>query len=433
MISAAGASSGGTTRGGDGNKKARKFIYILLRGNTHDTFEIDKTTGTLLVASPVKYERASHYLLQVKALETSSDSSDIDSSFPFDSLPTYISVEIDIVDVNNHPPRFHLAPATDPLVEQQADSESSLIDIHISESASVGSVLWNFTATDLDEGLSGMVHYEIVQPSSSGGTDDSNTRDDDADGEEMDESKFRMNALTGTLYLQAPLDYETESSYVIVVRATDQSPNPSQRLNSSITARITVQDENDNGPRFLSTSKVSLLYSVEPVGSVLHTVIATDADSAENGRVTYEISSGNELGYFTLNGNTGELSLAKPLLTLGRGGGLDQHPQQHEERTRFRLNITASDHGSPARLASQLLQISLDDTGKNSPPRFTRSKYEARIAENSLLGTQVVKVMAQDRHGSELCLYGAIYFFFTYRLSSSSSYSSLACLLDMLL
>ncbi|CAG7831120.1 unnamed protein product [Allacma fusca] len=324
----------------DNEVDSRKFTYVIARGNIHDTFDVDKTTGALLVAKQIKYEVTSHYLLQVQALS----SGDVPSS-----AANYVSVDIDILDVNNNSPHF-----------LQGDP----IEIHVAENTRVGSVVWNFTAMDADDGLNGIVHYEILQ--------------------QYPEETFRINTLTGTMYLQATLDYETQSSYMVVVMATDQALNPLERLNSTTTAHIFVDDQNDNIPRFLSSQKISV-YEVEPSNSVLHTVIAMDLDSGENGRITYSIISGNEAGYFLLNRDSGQLSLLKSL--------------DREEFDYFSLNVTASDQGSPRNVATQLLQVTLENVN-NNPPQFVYRKYEARVQENSLIGTEVIKVTAFDRHQS---------------------------------
>ncbi|KFM63480.1 Protocadherin Fat 2, partial [Stegodyphus mimosarum] len=93
----------------------------------------------------------------------------------------------------------------------------------------------------------------------------------------------------------------------------------------------------------------------EPVNyPVLH-VIAIDKDSRDNGRVTYVISQGNERGHFSLDYDSGLLSVAKPL--------------DREEIHHYELNITASDHGRPPRSSFQVLHIYVEDVNDN-PPHF---------------------------------------------------------------
>lgn len=52
---------------------------------------------------------------------------------------------------------------------------------------------------------------------------------------------------------------------------------------------------NDNNPQFQSSTSVAVREDAI-VGSQIYTVIATDKDTAENGKVVYEIVGGNEEG-----------------------------------------------------------------------------------------------------------------------------------------
>ena len=110
--------------------------------------------------------------------------------------------------------------------------------------------------------------------------------------------------------------------------------------------------------------------------------MAIDLDSGQSGRVTYSIGSGNEGGYFVLNPANGHLSLAKSL--------------KREQLAYFSLNITASDQGTPTNLATQILQITVEEFTSH-PPQFVERRFEARVQENSLIGTEVLKVTAFGR------------------------------------
>lgn len=321
--------------------------YTIIEGNIDDSFEINKSSGAIYVAQELNYEVTSQFTLQVQTV----DNSLVD-------YPTkFISVDIDLFDVNDERPRFIANNGGDP------------ITFSVSENARVGSVIYNFTALDLDDGLNGVVHYSIVDQDST--------------------EKFRINVLSGVLYLNSALDYEQQSCWIVIISATDQAPNQNERLDSKVTAYISVEDENDHYPVFVSNSKISL-WDSEPLELTLHSVIAVDKDSNENGRVRYSIINGNEAGYFLLNETSGHLSLVKSL--------------KNADVTGFTLNISASDHGSPPKKSTQILQVILQDTFK-SPPQFAERKYEAKIQENSLIGTEVIRITAFRRNQSKHFLY----------------------------
>jgi hypothetical protein len=252
-----------------------------------------------------------------------------------------ITVEIQLLDLNDDSAKF----TQDPTI------------FSVSESSRIGKLVWNFTAVDSDGNMNGILHYSILH--------------------QEPFEVFRINKLTGGLYVQSQLDYETCSSYLLVVMATDQSRRMEERLNSSVTVNIKVHDENDNVPYFISASTTDI-YELEPLQTAFHTVIAKDIDAEENGRLSYRIMSGNDEGIFNLNPENGRLSLAKPL---------------KREVKRYSLNISATDHGSTPNVASQILSVSVK-ADQNHAPRFSSPQYEAKVPENSPLGTDVLKVVA---------------------------------------
>ena len=73
-----------------------------------------------------------------------------------------------------------------------------------------------------------------------------------------------------------------------------------------MTARITIEDINDNKPIFHSRSEV-IIAEDEPVGYPLLVVAATDLD--KNNSIRYTIVGGNVGRTFALESDTGELSI----------------------------------------------------------------------------------------------------------------------------
>jgi protocadherin-16/23 len=187
--------------------------------------------------------------------------------------------------------------------------------------------------------------------------------------------------------LNSELDYEQQQSYIIVLSATDQALKVDERLFTTVTVHIRIEDQNDIFPKFISTSQISI-WETEPLHSVVHVVMAADEDSGENGRVTYRITNGNEDDYFFLNESNGHLSLVN---SLAKG----------IELTHFVLNISATDHGIPPKSIYQLLQVMVQEL-YTSRPQFLEQKYEARIQENSLIGTEVLRITAFRRNQSKM-------------------------------
>lgn len=312
-------------------------LTSLVSDSIRDAFDIDRSTGSLVVARELDRETQAEYRLEVRALDTSTMNNPQSSA---------ITVRVDIDDANDNSPKW----AQDPVM------------IPIDENTDVGTAVYNFTAFDADSGSNGDLRYHLVKQYPNTNT-------------------FTVDSLTGTLILSGSLDFETTQEYNIVVKATDQSLNISERRSTSVTARIIVTDFNDNSPKFVvPTTSTALLTESATIGMTIIHLVAVDIDSGDNGRVTYVISSGNDAGLFSLGYDTGILTLAKPLL--------------YNQKT-FVLNITANDHGTPTRKASMELKLVVQGN-VNGPPKFLESEYTASIPEDAFIGSVVTKVTAKS-------------------------------------
>jgi len=310
-----------------------RVTYTILSGNVYGSFDFNMTTGVLFVAREIDRELASQYSLQVKAVDSSATN-------PQSNI---INIKIDVVDVNDCAPQFKIDP----------------VIFSIAENTAIATAVWNFSAVDLDDGVNGMIQYSLTQ--------------------QWPVAVFKINSNSGILTLIHPLDHEQYPEFTIVVTATDQAEK--ERLSTSITARILVEDVNDNAPVFVSRTRVDIMED-EPIGYPLLHVIAIDRDSRDNGRVSYAVASGNEDAAFSLDPTSGILAVTRPL--------------DRESQNRYQLNVTASDHGKPPKSSWQLIHIQVEDINDN-PPHFLRSIYETSVAENAGVGTFVIKVSATDK------------------------------------
>ncbi|KAM6931595.1 protocadherin-16-like [Lycodopsis pacificus] len=315
-----------------------EVTYTVVGGTGRDgTFVVDRLNGDVYLARPLDYERDARYTLEIE----------VDNLSHAPPSSTLVHLDIDIEDSNDHAPQFPEDPIT----------------IVISENMEPGSSVYTFQATDKDgSGPNSELKYSIFHQWP-------NTP-----------SLLTLDPSTGVLSLGQELDHEVTSNLILVVKATDSAHDASQRRWGSVTARVYVTDENDNPPVFSSPTAVSVMED-QPVGFVALYVMARDADQGENGRVTYSIQSGNTGGTFSLNPNTGSLSIFKPL--------------DREEQDVFNLTITAEDHGIPQHSSSQLLCVHVIDVN-DEVPWFEESQYEAQISENRPPGTSVLTVSASD-------------------------------------
>ncbi|XP_070773757.1 protocadherin-16 [Enoplosus armatus] len=316
-----------------------QVTYLVVGGTDRDgTFMVDRLKGDVYLVRELDYEKGSRYTLHIEV-------SDFSQAFPSSHL---VQLDVNVQDSNDHAPQFTEDPVT----------------IVIPENTEPGASIYTFQALDQDgSGPNSELRYSIEH-----------YWPDTPDLLNLDPS-------SGVLTLGQKLDRESTPSLYLVVRATDQAVDPSQRRWGSVTARVFVTDENDNAPVFSSPSAVSVMED-QPVGFVILYVMARDEDEGENGRVSYRIQAGNSAGRFSLNPNTGSLSILKAL--------------DREEQEVFNVTIVAEDHGIPQLSTSQVLCVQVIDVNDEAPV-FQRAEFETQVMENQGPGTTVFTVTATDR------------------------------------
>ncbi|CAK1540749.1 unnamed protein product [Leptosia nina] len=331
------------------NGEEERQISYLLMSLTSDyspgTFEIDRRTGSLVVARQLDREIQDEYRLEIRALDTSATNNPQSSA---------VTVRIEIIDINDNAPLWPEDP----------------IRIEVPETTAVGVNIHNFTAKDDDAGVNGEINFRVVSsiPSS--------------------KATFNLDPLTGTLTLISPLDYETLQDYWLVVEAVDQAVNITERLATSATVHVIVQDANDNTPTFVSARKVSV--TLNALTGVLYQALAVDSDSGDNGKISYYISNGNDHSYFAMDYDSGRLTLSKKFAS----DTSKMRPGQ------YKLNLTASDHGLPFPRQSHMTLVLHLLESTNTPPRFSEATYKANISEDIRPGSFVTRVSAKSSRGN---------------------------------
>ncbi|XP_058485311.1 protocadherin-17 isoform X3 [Solea solea] len=202
--------------------------------------------------------------------------------------------------------------------------------LQIPENNIPGEYLGSVLAHDPDLGQNGTVYYSIVNSNVSGG--DVNTY-------------VNVNAANGAIYAVRSFNYEQIKYFDFKVLAKDAG---SPHLESNATVRISVLDVNDNIPVIVlplllnDTAEIHVPRNVG-VGYIVTTVRAVDNDYGESGRLTYEISDGNEDHLFEIDPVTGEVRTA--------------HPFWDDVNPMVELIIRVSDHGKPTLTAAARLIV----------------------------------------------------------------------------
>ncbi|XP_034721905.1 protocadherin Fat 3a isoform X5 [Etheostoma cragini] len=119
------------------------------------------------------------------------------------------------------------------------------------------------------------------------------------------------------------------------------------------------------------------------IGSSVFKVNAYDGDTGFNGQILYSISDGNTDSCFTIDMDTGLISVFLPM--------------DREKRDRYLLNLTIYDLGLPQKTAWRLLTVYIEDANDNAPQFLQEGGYKIVIPENTAIGTDVIQVEATDK------------------------------------
>ncbi|MGH0114603.1 UNVERIFIED_CONTAM: hypothetical protein FKN15_031088 [Acipenser sinensis] len=230
--------------------------------------------------------------------------------------------------------------------------------------ATAGSVMLTVSAMDRDQGLNGTVLYHIAE----GNVD----------------STFYINRTMGTVVTLKELDYEvSHGRYTLIITATDQCPNPSQRLQSSSTVLVNVIDVNDVTPTFPRSFEGPFDITEGQPGPRVWTLRAQDEDSGPNGQVEYSIVSGDPQNEFVISPVEGELRVR-------RDAELDR-----ENIAFYNITVQAKDLGMPARSSTVLVSVRVLDINDNDPI-LLNLPMNMSVSEGAPVSTSVSRVLAFD-------------------------------------
>lgn len=101
----------------------------------------------------------------------------------------------------------------------------------------------------------------------------------------------------------APLDREFTPFYWLTVLAVDKGSVP---LSAVTEVYIEVTDINDNIPCMLQPVFYPSVQEDAPLGTSVLQLEAWDPDSSSQGKLTFNLTSGNHMGYFVIHPSTGE-------------------------------------------------------------------------------------------------------------------------------
>uniref|UniRef100_A0A8C3DP03 Cadherin-23 n=1 Tax=Corvus moneduloides TaxID=1196302 RepID=A0A8C3DP03_CORMO len=298
----------------------------------HNHFRINPSTG--LVMRGVRHldrEQNSSHVLEVEAYNTEQG-----------PMRSSVRVIVYVEDVNDEVPVF---------------TQRQYNRLGLRETAGIGTSVAVVRATDRDTGNGGLVNYKIVSGA---------------------EGKFEIDESTGLITTIDYLDYETKTSYLMNVSATDQAPPNNQGFCS---VYVSLLNELDEAVQFSNSSYEAVIMENIPLGSEVLRVQARSIDNLN--QITYKFDPNTNpqaLSLFKINGITGVITVK---------GQVDR-----EKGDFYTLTVVADDGGP--KIDSTVVTITVLDENDNSPQFDITSDSSVSVAEDSAVGKRVALVLARD-------------------------------------
>ncbi|KAG6937290.1 cadherin related 23 [Chelydra serpentina] len=226
------------------------------------------------------------------------------------------------------------------------------------ETAGIGTSVAVVRATDRDTGNGGLVNYKILSGS---------------------EGKFEIDESTGLITTIDYLDYETKTSYLMNVSATDQAPPNNQGFCSIY---VSLLNELDEAVQFSNLTYEAVITENIPTGSEVLRVLARSIDNLN--QITYKFdpnTNAQALSLFKINGITGVITV-KGLVDREKGDF-------------YTLTVVADD-GGPKVDSTVKVTITVLDENDNSPQFDITSDSAVSVAEDSAIGRRIAVVLARD-------------------------------------
>ncbi|KAK6636218.1 hypothetical protein RUM43_009876 [Polyplax serrata] len=300
--------------------------YYIIEGDEGKTFAMNDRTGIISRIKAIDREEKAFYSLKCIARANLAYG--------------WTLVNITVIDINDNRPTF------------AREKE----EVHVDENAPVGLEIYHAKAKDKDAGPNNRFKYTLTA---------------------NPENRFRINELTGVVYLNRKIQKPPGTRIPIEITVTDFGEPP---LTSKQVVTLNVRDVNDHTPVFDHTSYETSLLESTPVNDRFFRLSATDADLSANGMVTYAITEGNTEGNFGIFPD-GYLYVKS---TLDR-----------EDKDYYSLIVTARDGGDPPRSSTVPVVIHVIDENDNRP-EFTNSTFTFHIFENEPPDSFVGKLTAVD-------------------------------------
>ncbi|XP_059080013.1 cadherin-related tumor suppressor-like [Tigriopus californicus] len=389
---------------------------------THD-FSIDQWTGEIKTNRYLDRERKSVHEFKVIA----TDQSEVNP------LSATAQVSVKLLDVNDNSPKiendkseFYIPPGLSPgdfifgIFASDADSgdnaelrfslrgrDSRYFDMDPVSGVGVASKQFQekfsyqvivvvsdsgFNSLSTEEKFEIFLAKELVVPSFSSPIDEVDVDEDSPLGMELAKfasvektgvafgiaggntrDSFWVNATTGALEINQPLDFEDIREYDLWIKLHFQAK---PLFFTTTRVKVNVRDKNDNAPTFENTVVRLKVPEEQYPPFQLMEIFATDLDNGVNGEISYQLLEPSTI--FEIDTNH---IICKERL-------------DREKTSMYHLKLLATDHGVPRMSSTASVLIEVEDINDNAP-LFTRL-YAINVTENTPNDKVLLKVETRD-------------------------------------
>ncbi|CAI5682124.1 unnamed protein product [Oreochromis niloticus] len=331
--------------------RARKLFYSISGPGADlppvDRFRMDKQTGNLYVTQPLDREETASYTFLAHAVADGAGQAE-----------DPMEIIVNVIDQNDNKPYF--------TVEYNAN---------VAEATAIDTEVVKVEAKDDDEpdNLNSDIRYRILNQDPPLPTD----------------HMFEINPVTGSIRVTGRgLDREKYPQYTLTVQAADMA---GEGLTGQTKVILTVTDGSSNAPDSGSnvepnTARVfpDVFFTENNRGPYPIKLIEIRSDEHQKQNLHYSISGPGAdqppVALFTMDRDTGSLYVTQPV--------------DREEAAHYKLQVHAvAESGDHQEVLS--VTVKVIDQNDNKPV-FTQNTFEGQVAENSVKGSEVIKVEATD-------------------------------------
>nr|XP_046152091.1 protocadherin Fat 2-like [Oncorhynchus gorbuscha] len=316
----------------------RLLWYDITGGDEEQDFDIERNTGSIVIARPLDAGKKSNYNLTVQVTD----------GHQVATTQAYIQV----LDMNEHRPKFM----------------TSIYEVRVPEETSPRKDILHISAQDQDRN-SKLIYslHSSVHPDSL--------------------KSFHLDPKSGVLVMTEQLDREKLSVHTLIVMVRDQEI-PVKR--NYVKAVVYVEDCNDHSPAFLAAGYEGTITDLAAAGTEVLRVKAVDKDTGSNAQIIYSLHSGNVDNTFAIDGELGSITIAKPLDSLPQEQfhltvkATDQGFPQHSDLCSVSITVLLSDR-TPPRFPSDEFFAEVSEASALGTPVITVSAASPSAVHYSII------------------------------------------------